>query len=105
MALGVPTEDPPSRSTTQQAMLAYLHDMRCIASSTRADPGPRPRIRDAHSFDKQSGCRFLKHVKKSSADMIMGKLVRCPQDFLKNQKSRLFSPLMKEMVADVDFPF
>ena len=36
--------------------------------------------------------------------MILGKIVRCPQDFLKDQKSRLFFPvvaLMKEMGADI----
>ena len=44
MALGVPTEGPPSRPVTQQAMLAYLDDMRCIASSTRADPGSLPTV-------------------------------------------------------------
>ena len=37
--------------------------------------------------------------------MILGKIVRCPQDFLKDQKSRLFSPLMKEMGADINCPF
>jgi hypothetical protein len=99
MALGVPTEGPPSRPTTQQAMLAYLHDIRCIASSTRANPGPCPGAGNSHSFGKRSGQPFLKHVKNSSTDMILGKIVRRPQDCLKNQKSRLFmfSPLMKEM--------
>ena len=48
---------------------------------------------------------LLKHVKKSSTDMILGKIVRRPQDFLKNQKYRLFSPLMKEMGADSNCPF
>ena len=44
MALGVPTEGPPSRPTTPQAILAYLHDMRCITSSTRANPGSLPTV-------------------------------------------------------------
>ena len=44
MALGVPTEGPPSRPTTQQAMLAYLHDMRNVWSATRAHPGTSPTV-------------------------------------------------------------
>ena len=90
MALGVPAEGPPSRPTTQQAMLAYLLDMRCIASSTNANPGPRPGAGNSHSFGKRSGQPFLKHVKKNSTDMILGKIVRRPQDFLKNQKYLVF---------------
>ena len=77
-------EGPPSRPTTvstQQAMLAYLHDMRCIASSTRANLGPCSGMGNSHSFGKRSGQPFLKHVKKSSTDMILGNIVRRPQDF------------------------
>ena len=105
MALGVPTEGPPSWPVTQQAMLAYLDDMRCIASSTRADPGSLPTVGKLAFFLFLRWTAPLLRRQKELHRHDSGQNREMSAGFLKNQKSRLFSPLMKEMGADINCPF